>query len=93
MTAEKREKTAGLTPRAKAAVHFYNELLQLLARRGFTRREGQTPREFAEAVIKRGGAGYASVRIVTEVFEHIRYGGRSPDENQLESQCWLHDQY
>lgn len=63
------------TGRVRAAVSFYNELLQVLSRRGFVRRPGQTPREFAEWVIKRGGIGFAPVQIVTDVFESVRYGG------------------
>ncbi len=61
--------------RARAAVAFYNDLLQALSRRGFSRRPGQTPREFADSVLKRGGATYAPVRDVTEIFEAVRYGG------------------
>jgi len=61
--------------RARAAVAFYNDLLQVLSRRGFTRKPGQTPREFAEFVLRRGGDAFQPVLVVTNVFEQVRYGG------------------
>jgi hypothetical protein len=39
------------------------------------RRRTQTPREFARAVVLRGGKALAPVLTVTEVFERVRYGG------------------
>ncbi len=60
--------------KARAAVAFYNDLLQVLSRRGYVRRPGQTPREFAEFVVKRGGASFQPVMVVTEIFESVRYG-------------------
>jgi hypothetical protein len=60
--------------RTRAAVAFYNDLLSVLSRRGYVRRPGQTPREFAELVVKRGGADFQPVMTVTEIFESIRYG-------------------
>jgi hypothetical protein len=62
------------TRRARAAVAFYNDLLQVLSRRGFQRRPGQTPREFADYVVKRGGNAFSPVLTVTEIFETVRYG-------------------
>ena len=60
--------------RTRAAVAFYNDLLSVLSRRGYVRRPGQTPREFAELVVKRGGADFQPVMTVTEIFESVRYG-------------------
>jgi hypothetical protein len=60
---------------SRAAIAFYNDLLHALSRRGFTRRPGQTPREFAEQVVRRGGEAFKPVLVVTEVFENMRYGG------------------
>ena len=70
-------------PRARAAVAFYNDLLQALSRRGFARRPGQTPREFAESVLRRGGAAYAPVREVTKIFETVRYGGGELEQDEF----------
>jgi hypothetical protein len=77
-----------LPPRARAAAAFYNDLLQVLARRGFLRRPEQTPREFAEVVVRRGGETFQPVFAVTAIFEQVRYGGAelSQEEyNRLQS--------
>ena len=80
----RRGPVANLPPRAKAAVTFYNELLQVLSKRGYVRRLGQTPREFAEAVVRRGGAALGPVTLVTTMFERIRYGGEDINDEELE---------
>lgn len=76
---------SSLPPRARAAVNFYNDLLSVLGKRGYVRRAGQTPREFAEAVVRRGGESLAPVRLVTEVFERVRYGEEDVGEADLEA--------
>ncbi|MCZ7647389.1 MAG: DUF3488 and transglutaminase-like domain-containing protein [Planctomycetota bacterium] len=80
---QRRNPLRNLTPRAKAAVSFYNELLQVLSKKGFMRRAGQTPREFADAVLKRGGETYEPVVLVTRLFERVRYGGEDIGEDEL----------
>jgi hypothetical protein len=77
-----RQRTA-LPPRARAAVNFYSELLTALSRRGFVRREGQTPREFALSVIRRGGQNFAPILIVTQIFERVRYGESDIGQEEL----------
>jgi transglutaminase-like putative cysteine protease len=62
------------TARSRAAVSFYNELQLVLSRRGFVRRAGQTPHEFAEQVVRRGGVPFLPVRVITTIFEQVRYG-------------------
>ena len=69
--------------RSRAAVAFYNDLLQALSRRGYARRPGQTPREFADAVLRRGGESFAPVREVTNIFEAVRYGGGELDQDEF----------
>jgi len=69
--------------RAHAAVSFYNDLLQVLSRRGFVRRPGQTPREFAEHVVRLGGEPFKSVMLVTDVFETVRYGGAEMSQDEF----------
>ncbi|MBI3831361.1 MAG: transglutaminase domain-containing protein [Planctomycetes bacterium] len=76
---------ASLPPRARAAVNFYNDLLLVLGKRGYVRRAGQTPREFAEAVVRRGGESLAPVMLVTSIFERVRYGEEDIDAHDLES--------
>ncbi|MBE7462495.1 MAG: DUF3488 domain-containing protein [Planctomycetes bacterium] len=80
---ERRNPLNKLPPRARAAVSFYNELLQVLSKRGFMRRLGQTPREFAEAVVRRGGQDLVPVLTVTSLFERVRYGGEDIGEAEL----------
>ena len=65
------------------AVAFYNDLLQALSRRGYSRRPGQTPREFAETVLRRGGEAFAPVRDVTDIFEAVRYGGGELEQGEF----------
>ena len=69
--------------RARAAMAFYNDLLQTLSRRGFVRKPGQTPREFAAHVLRHGGQAFKSVLVVTEVFENVRYGGREITQEEF----------
>ncbi|MEI6233691.1 MAG: transglutaminase domain-containing protein [Planctomycetota bacterium] len=69
--------------RSRAAVAFYNDLLQALSRRGYSRRPDQTPREFAESVLRRGGAAFAPVRDVTDIFESVRYGGGDLEQDEF----------
>lgn len=79
------ERARHLTPRARAAVAFYNDLLSVLSRRGFVRRNGQTPEEFAEAVVRRGGVAFEPVRMVTRIFERVRYGGEDVAGEELDT--------
>lgn len=74
--------TAG-TARARATVAFYNDLLQALSRRGFVRKPGQTPREFAAQVLRQGGGAFQAVLVVTEIFESVRYGGREISQEEF----------
>jgi transglutaminase-like putative cysteine protease len=68
---------------SRAAIAFYNDLLQVLSRRGFVRKPGQTPREFAEFVVRRGGESFKPVLVVTEVFENVRYGGNDLSQDEF----------
>ncbi|HYG75434.1 MAG TPA: transglutaminase domain-containing protein [Planctomycetota bacterium] len=73
------------TGRTQAALSFYNDLLQVLSRRGFVRKPGQTPREFAEFVVRQGGEQFASVLLVTSVFESVRYGEAEMSQDEFNS--------
>lgn len=81
----RRKKIAGIGSggRGRAAVAFYNDLLHALSRRGFTRKPGQTPREFAEYVITRGGQAYLPAREITLIFEAVRYGQSEPAQDEF----------
>ena len=84
----RRARTGASAQRTRAAVSFYNDLLQVLSRRGYVRRGTQTPREFAEFVLKRGGVTFQPVLTVTQVFETVRYGGEEltqEDFNRLQT--------
>jgi|GEM_PF-3457068 len=80
----------GSTPRAagsraRAVLHFYNDLLHTLSRRGFVRKPGQTPREFSTYVVRQGGAAFQPVLVVTEAFEKVRYGGDDLSQEEFNS--------
>lgn len=82
---EKRRAGPANLPRAsRVAVTFYQELLHVLSRHGFLRRPGQTPREFAASVVRRGGDAFLPALVVTQVFERVRYGGEEPTSLELD---------
>lgn len=55
----------------QTAVRFYEQMLSMLASRGITRPGHQTPREFADA------CGIDEVRVLTEHYHRVRFGGES----------------
>jgi hypothetical protein len=69
--------TAAANPALASRLYF--ELLRLLEKRGFVRRETQTPREFAasfaEAPEPKAGQLSPAVREFTEIYAHARFGG------------------
>ena len=74
---------AGQAPRAnpQLASRLYGEMLRLLARRGLSRVESQTPLEFAAAV---GPADLApSVREFTQIYSQARFGGAPCEATRL----------
>ena len=79
----RKESLAVLPARARATVLFYQECLRLLAKRGFARRRAQTPREFSEFVIRRGGVPFAPLATITEVFERARYAREDIGASEL----------
>ena len=56
------------------AASIYRELLEALARRGFTKSPPQTLREFATAVHGTGGVQYEPLPGIAELFYRARYG-------------------
>jgi transglutaminase-like putative cysteine protease len=63
------------------ASRHYSELLRMLERQGFVRRNSQTPMEFAAAV---GEPRLApAVREFTQIYAHARFGGAPCDTNRL----------
>jgi hypothetical protein len=63
------------------ASRLYAELLRILERRGFSRRDSQTPLEFAMAV---GEPSLAPVvREFTQIYTHARFGGAPCDTLRL----------
>lgn len=61
---------------------FYDELLQLLARRRLYRRPDMTHREFIRSLSFLPAETYSSVCDLTDVFYRVRYGGRSLEPAQ-----------
>jgi protein-glutamine gamma-glutamyltransferase len=63
------------------ASRLYLELSRLLERRGFARRDSQTPLEFAGAMNEPALA--PAVREFTQIYAHARYGGAPCDTSRL----------
>jgi hypothetical protein len=64
------------------ASRLYAELLRLLEKRGFARKETQTPREFATSLALQGGIAPA-VQEFTDLYAQSRYGGLPCDAFRL----------
>jgi protein-glutamine gamma-glutamyltransferase len=64
------------------ASKLYGELLRLLAKRGFSRRETQTPREFAQSFALQGGLA-PTVQEFTDLYVQSRFGGSPCDAFRL----------
>jgi hypothetical protein len=64
------------------ASRLYSELLRVLARRGFTRNEAQTPIEFADSLAFQPGLAPA-VREFTDLYAQARFGGVACDAFRL----------
>jgi len=58
---------------------LYGRILAALAKDGFRKREAATPREFAHAVIHRGGTSYRPLARITEDLYAARFGDRPLD--------------
>ena len=64
------------------ASRLYAELLRVLARRGFTRSDVQTPREFADSLALQPALAPA-VREFTDLYAQARFGGAACDALRL----------
>jgi transglutaminase-like putative cysteine protease len=64
------------------ASRLYAELLRLLKKRGFSRQENQTPREFAESFALQAGLAPA-VKEFTDIYARARFGGAPCDAFRL----------
>ena len=64
------------------ASRLYSELLRVLQKRGFTRRETQTPSEFAASLSLEGGLAMA-VQEFTDLYAQSRFGGLPCDGIRL----------
>lgn len=82
--------TGSCTPRQLAAVRLYARMLRLLAKRGFPKPPGATPREFAGQV---AGAWAEAGRVVTpltELYCRVRFGQAPlPEEEFQQAQSLL----
>ena len=73
----------------KRARHYYEEMLQVLARRGLAKPPQQTPIEFLDELRVRAHASYHDAEIVTQTFCRGYYGEKtlSPEEQALARQA------
>jgi transglutaminase-like putative cysteine protease len=67
---------------SQMASRLYTELLRVLQKRGFSRRETQTPREFAASFALQGGLAPA-VQEFTDIYVQSRFGGIPCDALRL----------
>ena len=71
-----RQASSARAPERLGDASFYLRLLEVLARKGFPRRDSQTPRELAAAVARAWPAAGPAVAALTGAYERIRFGGR-----------------
>jgi hypothetical protein len=71
-------------PRTRTRVRFYRDLLKVLDKKGYTRWPHETPREFAESVVRHGGERFRPVKTITDRFHEMRYGGREMSRQEVQ---------
>jgi hypothetical protein len=64
------------------ATLLYQQMLEMLGRRGWAKRPAQTPLEFAAAVA--GPEVSAPVRAFTDLYVHARFGAASCDASSMQ---------
>jgi transglutaminase-like putative cysteine protease len=62
---------------------LYLQLLLLLAHYGFQKRASETPREFAERVLRKGGNQHVPILALTELYYSLRFGLESSLETDF----------
>lgn len=62
---------------------LYMQLLVMLAKHGFQKRSSETPREFAERVLRKGGETHAPIIDLTETYYALRFGSRDGLEEEF----------
>jgi Domain of unknown function (DUF4129) len=76
----RRRRLREMGPR-QAIIALYVAALRLAARRGYPRRPGQTPREYAAEVGERLPRARDALGSMTETFVAVRYGGHAADDS------------
>jgi hypothetical protein len=76
----RRRRLREMGPR-QAIIALYVAALQLAARRGYPRRPGQTPHEYAAEVGARRPQARDALGRMTETFVAVRYGGHAADDS------------
>ena len=78
----RRRRLREMGPR-QAIIALYVAALRLAARRGYPRRPGQTPREYAAEVSARLPQARDALGRMTETFVAVRYGGHPADDSHV----------
>lgn len=55
-------------------VGFYRKMIEMLEARGFSRKDGVTPLEYARQVIHSKGSAYKGVLYITHLYNRHRFG-------------------
>lgn len=67
---------------SQGSVRFYRDLLRVLARKGFVKHTGMTPREFGATVEAGGRPELAGVSDTIDLYYGVRYGGRQLSDSE-----------
>lgn len=70
--------------RLKYPVPFYGNMIRILEKKGYVRRPGLTPLEFARGIADGTGVGegLSDIIRITELYNRVRYGGRPLNKDE-----------
>ncbi|MDC4224162.1 MAG: DUF3488 and transglutaminase-like domain-containing protein [Candidatus Manganitrophus sp.] len=67
----------------QGATVIYERMLRLLAKKGFKKRDDQTPLEFVEMVAQKEGWPISAVKALTELYNETRFGGKAFTSDEI----------
>lgn len=73
----------------KAVVKLYNNSIKYLSKKGYNKKESQTPLEFAENLIKTDGSKFKLFAVFTQKYMELRYSANQSDSDISELKIYL----